>query len=150
MESQFSSVRPLGWADLLKYHRNPPTVAFPRDPIVEAAYERCREKFDLTANIKRMIGGAPRDTPVYQFNTFPYLTADGIVHLVVWFVSEKEMDSTCMEEIIEKDLLSHSIHEFVFFTNPKVLQSMPGISHCHLFLKCIDDYMSLTNAPKKG
>lgn len=67
-------------------------------------------------------------------NDFPYYTAPGIEHWIVWKLNETVLESDIVEgkEEIQKEL---GELDFLHWINPPHLQSLPDIDHVHILCR---------------
>ncbi|KAI8815310.1 hypothetical protein BJ742DRAFT_848181 [Cladochytrium replicatum] len=64
-------------------------------------------------------------------NDFPYATAGGIVHWVVWSVDPLTLEDT--EKVLRNELGSD--YDIVVFENPVYRKTIPDVSHTHGFVR---------------
>lgn len=132
----------LGWNQLKKFHRNPPTVALNRSPTVQQEYDEFKEKTDnVSLTIERRLFKDSVSVYRYVPNSFPYNIEPGIEHNLLWVNPNLTADKnnrviftndTIVNEIIKSETDGR---EYIYFKNKQHNASVQGIIHYHVFVK---------------
>ena len=124
------------WQELLKYNfDSPPICQFKRKVEIEDRYKEHMEhlKRDNISIIDYIKGHAFPKNETHQFmkNTFPYDLDDHIDHWLLWINPDNPLDDVIIKELVKDNMGKDAI----YFCNYKFNQSIPGIRHCHIFIK---------------
>mgnify|MGYP001189693280 CR=1 FL=1 len=123
------------WSELSFYNfNNPPTKQIRRSPQTQNKYDIHKKnlKINQSEHIKKNI--LKENDFAYTQNSFPYETEKNIKHDIIW--SKRDLSEADIREIIIKHNQNMDIEkDCVYFINIKSNQSIPDITHAHVFIK---------------
>ena len=117
------------WEEILKYHRNPPTIRILRNPVVQKQYDEWLKDKNNMKNLQKILfmDGESWDL---RHNRFPYHFTDNTQCYVLWSKIPLHYDS--IEYIIKTNT---PFQDYIYFTNKDNNKSIPDIFHTHIFVK---------------
>jgi len=138
---------PITWAQIIKYHKNPPTITLPRQHNVIKAYqnhidELDKDKIDINDLIYKQLFSKNNKKYCMQLNKYPYWCS-GLIHYVIWFNPNynnlipqdlNKIDPEYVDKIIKTKF---NYNDYVYYENVASNKSILGVKHLHVYIKTI-------------